>query len=619
LSHACPEEDRGRGRLEWRRGLSNPPRTWAGNALALASLLLIGIAMAAWTWRTWPDILIDFGREAYVAWRLAEGEVLHKDVVYVSGPLSPYWNALCFRLLGIGLDTLFIANAAALGALTVIWFGLLRRSADRLGAWVACAVFLTLFAFSQYVGIGNYNYMAPYSHELPHGLLLASLGFLCWDRVARGAGLPWAGAAGLALGLVALTKIEVFAAAALANGIPLFALARRDGAGPTRARCLLFAIGLVLPSVVTTLALSGSLGLEGSLRAVSVGWLRLFGDDLVSLPFYQRGLGSDNLGANLGLAFLWAAKIVLLFVPAFAAATLLHREPFRRPWIAFVSGGLMAAAIAPFEIAWLQAARALPLFAVAGLVYALRRVARARHDTERTTALLQAMLFAFATVMLAKIFFHARIYQYGFALALPAALLLVTTLVSWIPTRLEQRGGSGAVFRGAALAVVLMAILGHLQITARYVEEKSSRFGGVDDAIRVAPGLARVLGSTLEEVQSRTGADEPLAVLPEGVMLNFLARRPLPTPYFSFNPFEVLIYGEDNMIQAFEASPPAAVVLIHHDTSEHGARFLGRNYAIELLAWIREHYRIVRQIGDPPLEPGTRFGVQILESRHRRR
>ena len=46
--------------------------------------------MAAWTWRTWPDILIDFGREAYVAWRLTEGDVLPRDVVYVSGPLSPY-------------------------------------------------------------------------------------------------------------------------------------------------------------------------------------------------------------------------------------------------------------------------------------------------------------------------------------------------------------------------------------------------------------------------------------------------------------------------------------------------------------------------------------------------
>ena len=76
--------------------------------------------MAAWTWRTWPDVLIDFGREAYVAWRLAEGDVLHRDVVYVSGPLSPYWNALWFRVFGASLDTLFVANAIVLGGVGAI-------------------------------------------------------------------------------------------------------------------------------------------------------------------------------------------------------------------------------------------------------------------------------------------------------------------------------------------------------------------------------------------------------------------------------------------------------------------------------------------------------------------
>ena len=51
-------------------------------------------AMAAWSWRTWPDVFIDFGREAYVAWRLSEGDVLHRDIVYVSGPLSVSYTHL---------------------------------------------------------------------------------------------------------------------------------------------------------------------------------------------------------------------------------------------------------------------------------------------------------------------------------------------------------------------------------------------------------------------------------------------------------------------------------------------------------------------------------------------
>lgn len=573
--------------------------------------------MAAWTWRTWPDVLIDFGREAYVAWRLAEGDVLHRDVVYVSGPLSPYWNSLWFRAFGISLDTLFVANATVLLALVLVWFGLLRRASDRVGAWVGCAVFLTLFGFSQYVGIGNYNYIAPYSHELPHGLLLAALSLACWEGVARGAGRGWAGAAGLFLGLVALTKIEVFAAAALASAVAAIGLARRDGWKPTRDRLLPFALGFAAPLVTAVVGLSSALGLAGSLRAVGVGWLRLVGNDLAALPFYQRGLGTDDLLGNTALALWWGAKIVFVFAPAAAAALLAREERFRARWVPPAAAVVMAAAMAPFEVAWLQAPRALPLFGLAGLGLALARLFRAQ-EHGRSRALLQAMLFAFATAMLAKIFFRARIHQYGFALALPAALLLVVALVSWIPAEIERRGGNGALFRGAVLGVIAVAVVGHLQLVAPYVEGKSSRLGGVGDAIRVHPGVARVLGAALEEVQARTRSGESLSVMPEGVMLNFLARRPLPTPYFSFNPFEVLIYGEDTMLHAFEASPPAAIVLIHHDTSEHGARFLGRNYGIELLGWVRENYRTVRQIGDPPLQPGTRFGVQVLEPKGKR-
>ena len=49
----------------------------------------VGAAMLAWTWGTWPDVLVDFGGELYVPWRLAEGDVLYRDVAYFTGPLSP--------------------------------------------------------------------------------------------------------------------------------------------------------------------------------------------------------------------------------------------------------------------------------------------------------------------------------------------------------------------------------------------------------------------------------------------------------------------------------------------------------------------------------------------------
>jgi hypothetical protein len=397
----------------------------------------------------------------------------------------------------------------------------------------------------------------------------------------------------------------------------MIALLHRDRANPTPALrgCMVFVGSAMAPVAVAVLAFSGPLGATGALRAVGIGAIRLLGDDLTALPFYQRGMGTDDVFGNLAVAVLWAARLGGLFAPFAVAALLLGAKTSKKPWIAGLGFLAMALVLAPFAdgLQWLQAARPLPFFGLFALIYCAARLARPSDRERASRGILQAMLVAFGTVLLAKIFLLARIYQYGFVLGLPAALLFVAALVSWIPGEIRRRGGSAALFRGAAVGFLAVAVFGHLVAMAPYLNAKTGRVGGVHDSIRVAPGIARMVGRTLEAVHARTAPNDTLAVLPEGVMLNFLARRPTPTPHFSFNPFELHVYGESEILRGFEASPPAAIVLVHHDTSEHGARFLGANYGLHLMSWVRSRYRTAVQIGDPPLRPGTRFGIAVLE------
>jgi hypothetical protein len=585
----------------------------------VASVALAGLVLAAWTWRAWPDPLIDFGREAYVAWRLAAGDVLHRDIVYVSGPLSPYWNALLFRVFGVGLETLFTANALVLVGLLAVWQRLLRAVADPLAAWAGSLVFVSLFAFAQYVGIGNYNYIAPYSHELTHGLLLASAGLLAWVWILRdGRPVAWT-LAGLALGAVALTKVEMLAAAAAANAIGVVALLRQQRMAPRSLAAGLgaFALGALASIAVAVAALAGGLGIPGAVRAVAIGAIRLFGDDLAALPFYQRGMGVDDPLGNGATALLWAARIGGLFAPAALLALAARGDRLQGRWLPTGVFVATAAALVPFvrDVPWLEAARPLPFFGLVALVYSATRMARPTDPERATRRILQSILVTFATVLLAKIFLMARIYQYGFVLALPAVLLFVTALVSWIPNEIGRRGGSAPIFRASALGVIAIAILGHLLLMAPHVSVRTGRLGDGHDAIRVPPGLARSVGGAVRAVRNNSRTNDRLLVLPEGVMLNYLARRRTPTPHFSFNPFELHVYGEDEILEGLTRTPPALVVLVHHDTSEHGARFLGRDYGRRLMRWIRGRYEIVQQWGDAPLQPAARFGVAVLRPR----
>src|SRR5689334_24947754 len=105
-------------------------------------LLAAGIALALWTWARWGDLQVDWGREVYLAWRVSQGEALYRDVAYYAGPLSPWINALWFKLFGAGIWTLYVANLCLVALDTALVYALVRRLADTFTATLAGLVFL---------------------------------------------------------------------------------------------------------------------------------------------------------------------------------------------------------------------------------------------------------------------------------------------------------------------------------------------------------------------------------------------------------------------------------------------------------------------------------------------
>jgi hypothetical protein len=103
-----------------------------------------------------------------------------------------------------------------------------------------------------------------------------------------------------------------------------------------------------------------------------------------------------------------------------------------------------------------------------------------------------------------------------------------------------------------------------------------------------------------------------VAVLPEGIMLNYQARRLNPTGFINFMPPELEMFGEDEIVRAFNAQPPDYVLLVHKETKEYGVRFFGsEGYGEQIMQWVQERYTPVRTLGHEPLR-SRKFGVKIL-------
>jgi 4-amino-4-deoxy-L-arabinose transferase-like glycosyltransferase len=586
--------------------LENPPpagaRRWVAACGGPALIAAVALGMAAWTWGTWPDVLVDFGREYYVPWRLASGDVLYRDVAIFNGPLSQYFNSLCFRLFGASLRTLVFCNLALLGLFLALLYYALRQVARRWVVTAACVVFVLLFAFAEHMIGGNFDYVCPYAHEMTHGLMLSLLAVVtAWP--AERHRLLWATLSGLVLGLAFLTKAEVFlsglvaAPAALLLGLWF----ERPGWRDSLTRCGCFLTAFLLPPVVSFLWLASAMPGEQALRGTLGSWGAMLRHDIAGSPFHLMGTGFDrplsNALAMLGMAGFYA----LILVPA-AMIGLRPRESARARVV--IAGGVFAVVAGLLwclhsAIDWSGIARPLPLMlALTILAVGVNFRQRRGEEAARRRFVQQITLLIFALVLLSKMVLYARIWQYGFVLAMPATLLAIAAALDWVPAWMDRRGGQGEVFAAAAAALLFVTALVYLEEQANMVGIKKNKVGAGANAF-LADERGIPVRAALAEISRRSSPTTTLAVLPEGALLNCLTGLHNSTPYCTVLPVETLLFGPDRVLEAFRTHPPNLIFIWPQDLSAYGCPGFGGGYSRPLGEWINANYRPVWGEGEP--------------------
>ena len=568
------------------------------------------LLLAAWTWARCADPQVDFGREVYVPWRLAEGDVLYRDVHSVFGPLSPYLNAAAFRLLGTSIRSLSLVNLAVLAAIVVLMWMLLRRITTRLAATAGLVVFLCVFAFARPVRAGSFNFVAPYRHELTHGALLSLAALLLASRYLESARPALLAGCGAALGALALTKVEPFAATC--GGVAAMIVAADPRPRAWARPLAVLAAGAAAVFVAAALALGLALPLGTALRGAGATFLTATSPGYVGTPFMRLSMGLTDLGGNLR-ALAWWSLVYAGWVAAGTGVALVLKR-WRRVWGTAAAALLTFGALWPVwpRISWADAARPLPLVTVLVLL-AYAWAARRATGAARLRPATVIGLAVYAGLMIAKIALTARTYHYGFALAPPAALLLVAGVLDWWPAALERRGWNGAVFRGAALGLLALFVHAHLQATAFQLSRQRHVLGEGADQV-LGDERAAVLAAAATVLQGAAAPTDTVTVLPEGLLLDYVLRRRSASPYVDYMPSEVAHYGEPLLLEALRRSPPDWIVLVDKDTSNYGVRYFGQDYGVELMRWVSEAYEPWSLVGPPPFS-GQGFGVALLRRR----
>lgn len=567
---------------------------------------LVTGAMGAWGalllaagWRRWADLLVDFSRELYTAWRISEGAVLYRDIAWFNGPLSAYWNALWFWLLGPGFLNLVFVNLGIAMALAVLLYYLLASISSRLAGAMGVFCYLGVFFAGHLTDTGNYNFVAPYSHELTHGLALSLLSIWFLHRFSLTNAPGWAFGCGLALGLVFLTKAEVFLAALLAVAAGWIVWTRRQASFPWNSSAWLGA-GFALGPVAAFCLLATALPWSDALRGACAAWSAVFRSDVLSLPFYQYGMGTA--APLLNLHRMAVAALVMV-----AAGGMIVFVSTRSAWpTAIRAAGIAGVVIASFlllaEGGVMHAGRPLPLLAAGfGILW------------RRTWTPARAAWIAFSFFLLLKIFLNARLWHYGFALALPATMLVAVALFHELPSLVERLGGSRQLALRAGAAMWAIFVASHVVHSSFQHAKLRHPVGDGSDQI-LTDGRGTVVNAALREIATRVAPGQTLAVLPEGIMINYLSRRIAPTPYMSFLPGDMKIFGESAMTNALRERSPDWILLVDRDSSEYGPRRFGEDYALKIGELLRTSYRPCSTLGAEPMR-GKGFGATLYEKR----
>ena len=104
-----------------------------------------------------------------------------------------------------------------------------------------------------------------------------------------------------------------------------------------------------------------------------------------------------------------------------------------------------------------------------------------------------------------------------------------------------------------------------------------------------------VVNAALERLAGLQRPDETLAVMPEGVMVNYLSRTVNPTPFINFMPPEIVMFGEEEIVAALAGQAPDRILFIDREMSEYGYRHLWE-YAPRLMEWIEKEYTLEQRV-----------------------
>lgn len=568
------------------------------------------------TWLKWGDLIVDVGREMYVPLELSKGKMLYRDIFYLYGPFSAYFNAFLFKTLGTHIYSLIASGIITTMLVSILIYKISRFFLNTLFSTLAVLTFLFVFAFGQYVYLGNYNFIIPYSYPAIHGILfgLSALYFFyrSFSQKSRNACFYC-----VFMALVFLCRLEMGIELVLSVVliVIVYGLSYEEPVKRIFYNLLVYAVlPFVLAITIYGLFLIKSFGALKESNLFYIG----FNNMNINDKFTGWLSGASDIPGNTRIMFrsiLYYLFFCLIFVlGGFILAHISRFKPLLKRiscvllvGLFFIGGSsLLLKKIFTYDLQY----RCLPLICLATILISLYRFVKAK---SRKDYLFIAAISLFSLFLMMRTLFYVWAGHYGFSILVPGMIVYYIFFFKIIADFI--RSDIAKMFLNLGLlSIFVLFIIWHFSISRLCYLNKTLEVSSLRGNLYVFNNIReRRCKELIEFLKSNTDEKESLAVFPEGLAINFLSGRNNPLYYYIYLPLDLAkkeVTG--NIISDMEAKRVDYVALVQRDASEYGKPVFGRDYGELLWNYILENYILYKQFGPFPFTTEG-YGIALFK------
>ncbi|MDP8230056.1 MAG: hypothetical protein P9L93_03020 [Candidatus Gorgyraea atricola] len=555
------------------------------------------------TWLKWGDLIVDVGREMYVPWQLFLGKVLYRDIHYLYGPFSPYFNAFLFKLFGANVYSLVLSGVITICAVSALIYKISRIFLDIFFSTFTVLTFLLVFAFGQYVYYGNYNFVIPYSYPAIHGMMFAFAALYCFYLSMLKDKKRYKVFYIVFLIAAFLCRIEI--GLFLVLSIAILSLKELKY--------------LIIPCASAAILYSLFFALSGSSLGKSSILDTAFANINASNPFTSWLLaGEDILGGLMDMfkGFLYYILFSIFFAAGgfILAYTLRFKKVFNRIFCSFFIGFIFTwTGFIFFRKLFVNYAaqyKSLPLISLAVLLISMWQFIRGGYSKKK---LFLAVLCLFSLFLMSRMLFYVWAGHYGFYIVLPGLIIYHVFFLRILPERLKEEW-SRKFFRFGYMFIFILFVISHLNISRFCYANKTLKIDSEKGTLQlVNADREKRFKELIDFLKMNTSERETLVVFPEGLGINFFSGMENPLYFNMYLPLD-LARGNivDRVISEMEDKEIDYVALTQRDTTEYGYPAFGKDYATDIMQYIRENYTLYKQFGPFPFTT-REYGIALFK------